>query len=87
MSRVVYGCNQLEPLRPEMDTLVRVNGGISDPGTWRCRGCGDEEVVFRWQGIMGLIHLWVCFFYCSWNTVMHICVNHMATQIYICFIG
>lgn len=56
MSRAVYGCEQLEPSRPEMDTLVRVNGCMSDPGAWRGTGCRDEEVMFRWQG-MGLIHL------------------------------
>lgn len=56
MSRAVYGCSQLEQSEPEMDTLVKVKGGMSDPGSWRDGGCGDKEVRFRWEG-MDLVHL------------------------------
>lgn len=60
MSRAVYGCSLLEQSEPEMDTLVKVKGGMSDPGSWRGGGCGDEELRFRSEG-MDLVHLRVCF--------------------------
>lgn len=82
MSRAVYGCSQLEPSELETDTLVRVG----DPGAWRV-----GAMRMRKSGLSGRV--WALFtcefvaFIVPGLAVMHIYVNHMATQTYICFIG
>lgn len=86
MSRAVYRCSQLEPSDPEMGTLVRVKGGMSDQESGEVGAVG-----MRKSGLVGRVLALFTYEFVSFivpgYTVVHICVNHTAPHQYACFIG